>query len=131
MIPQSCRHKAIVPRESFAAALRRSALVTSRDAQSVRLQFAPSGLTISAQSADGSAEEVVECDFQGESEPVGFNPEFLLECLSVLMRRDRPVRVERPQVARQAHRGRLRVRRDAGQHRVTGASRRAGTEGRS
>jgi DNA polymerase-3 subunit beta len=84
VIPQTCKQKAVVPREALAAALRRASLVTSRDSQSVRLQFAPSGLTISAQSAEGSAEEQVECDFQGESEPVGFNPEFLLECLSVL-----------------------------------------------
>jgi DNA polymerase-3 subunit beta len=84
VIPASCKQKAIVPREPFAAALKRASLVTSRDAQSVRLRFAPDGLTVSAQSADGSAEETVECDFQGAEDTVGFNPEFLLEALTVL-----------------------------------------------
>lgn len=84
VIPQSCRQKAIIPREGFAAALKRASLVTSRDAQSVRLRFGADGMTVSAQSADGSAEETVECDFQGPEETVGFNPEFLLEALGVI-----------------------------------------------
>lgn len=84
VIPQSCKQKAVVPREGFASALKRASLVTSRDAQSVRLRFAPDGLTVSAQSAEGSAEEGVECDFHGAEDTVGFNPEFLLEALGVL-----------------------------------------------
>jgi DNA polymerase-3 subunit beta len=84
VIPATCAQKAIVPRESFAAALKRASLVTSRDAQSVKLRFAADGLTVLAHSADGSAEESVECDFHGSEETVGFNPEFLLEALSVL-----------------------------------------------
>jgi DNA polymerase-3 subunit beta len=84
VIPQSCRHKAVIPRDQLTSALKRASLVTSRDAQSVRLLFTTTGLTVSAQSAEGSAEETVECDFAGESEPVGFNPEFLLESLGVL-----------------------------------------------
>lgn len=84
VIPATCKQKAIVHREAFTAALKRASLVTSRDAQSVRLEFKADGLTVSAHSADGSAEEVVECDFQGGEEAVGFNPEFLLEALNVL-----------------------------------------------
>lgn len=84
VIPASCKQKAIIPRESFAAALKRATLVTSRDAQSVRLAFGPEGLGVSAQSADGAADEQIECDFQGPAETVGFNPEFLLEAMNVL-----------------------------------------------
>lgn len=84
VIPQSCRQKAVIPREPLAAALKRASVVTSRDVQSVKLRFAEGGLTVTAQSADGSAEETVECDFAGGEDTVGFNPEFLLEALSVL-----------------------------------------------
>ena len=84
VIPASCRQKAVIPRDSLVAALRRAALVTSREAQSVRLQFAADSLTVSAQSAEGSAEEAVECSFAGDGDTVGFNPEFLLDALNVL-----------------------------------------------
>ena len=39
---------------------------------------------MSAQSSEGSAEETVACDRNGDADTVGFNPEFLLEALGVL-----------------------------------------------
>jgi DNA polymerase III sliding clamp (beta) subunit (PCNA family) len=59
-------------------------LVTSRDAQSVRLQFHPEGLTVSARSPEGSAEETLAVDFAGAGDVLGYNPEFLLDALNVL-----------------------------------------------
>jgi DNA polymerase-3 subunit beta len=84
VIPQNCKQKAVLPRDVLMAALRRAALVTSRDAQSVRLQFHPEGLTISARSPEGSAEESLACDFAGPGDVLGYNPEFLLDALNVL-----------------------------------------------
>lgn len=84
VIPQTCQRKAVIPREAFAAALRRAALVTSRDAQSVKLRFDDEGLTVSAQSAEGSAEETMPCEQTGGADTIGFNPEFLLDALGVL-----------------------------------------------
>jgi DNA polymerase-3 subunit beta len=84
VIPQSCKQRAIIPREPFIGALRRAALVTSRDAQSVRLKIDPGQITVSAQSSEGAAEETIECDFGGATETIGFNPEFLLDALGVL-----------------------------------------------
>lgn len=84
VIPQNCKQKAVLPREAFVAALRRAALVTSRDAQSVRLQFHAEGLTVSARSAEGSAEETLAVDYAGGGDVLGYNPEFLLDALNVL-----------------------------------------------
>ena len=84
VIPENCKQKAIIGRALFASSLKRASLVTSREMQSVKLHFAEGLLTVSAQSADGSAEEVVECDFGGTEESVGFNPEFLLDALNIL-----------------------------------------------
>jgi DNA polymerase-3 subunit beta len=84
VIPQNCKQKAVLPRDALMAALRRASLVTSRDAQSVRLQFHPEGLTISARSPEGSAEESLACDFAGPGDVLGYNPEFLLDALNVL-----------------------------------------------
>ena len=84
VIPQNCKQKAMLPRDAFVSALRRASLVTSRDAQSVRLQFHPEGLTISARSPEGSAEETIAIDFTGAGDVLGYNPEFLLDALGVL-----------------------------------------------
>lgn len=84
VIPQNCQRRAVIPRAGFGAALRRAALVTSRDAQSVRLRFDAEGVTVAAQSAEGSAEETVGCEQSGGDDTVGYNPEFLLDALGVL-----------------------------------------------
>ncbi len=84
VIPQNCKQKAVLPRAGLMSALRRASLVTSRDAQSVRLQFHPEGLTISARSPEGSAEETLACDYAGPGDVLGYNPEFLLDALNVL-----------------------------------------------
>ena len=84
VIPQNCKHKAVIVRDALVAALRRAALVTSRDAQSVRLQFHPEGLTVSSRSPEGSAEETLACDFADQGDVLGYNPEFLLDALAVL-----------------------------------------------
>jgi DNA polymerase-3 subunit beta len=84
VIPNNCKQKAVISREALIAALRRASLVTSRDAQSVRLQFHPEGLTVSARSPEGSAEETLAVDFAGAGDVLGYNPEFLLDALNVL-----------------------------------------------
>jgi len=84
VIPQNCKQKAVLPREALIAALRRASLVTSRDAQSVRLQFHAEGLTVSARSPEGSAEETLAVDYAGPGDVLGYNPEFLLDALNVL-----------------------------------------------
>src|SRR6185295_12602665 len=82
--PQNCKQRALLPREALISALRRAALVTSRDSQSVRLQFHPEGLTVSARSPEGSAEETVAVDYAGPGDVLGYNPEFLLDALNAL-----------------------------------------------
>ena len=84
VVPATCSHSATIRRSDLHAALRRAALVTSRDAQCVRLAFHDDHLTVSARSSEGSAEEKLPCGYQGDEEVLGFNPEFLLDALSVL-----------------------------------------------
>ncbi len=84
VIPQDCSHRAQISRGAFNAALRRASLVTSRDAQMVKLRFHPEGLTVRARSQEGSAEETLSCEYDGGEEMLGFNPEFLLDALGVL-----------------------------------------------
>jgi DNA polymerase-3 subunit beta len=88
VIPASCSRRAVLPRESLQAALKRVSLVTTRDAQTVKLTFAPDALKVAARSADGSAEEIVMCDYAGEEESLGYNPEFLRDVLGVIVDED-------------------------------------------
>ncbi len=84
VVPEACTHSAMISREVLHSALRRMSLVTSRDAQCVRLAFTADGLTVSARSADGSAEERIACGYDGSDEVLGFNPEFILDALGVV-----------------------------------------------
>jgi len=84
VVPATCSHSAMISRSVLHSALRRVSLVTSRDAQCVRLSFAADGLTVSARSTEGSAEETIPCGYDGGEEVLGFNPEFLLDALAVL-----------------------------------------------
>jgi DNA polymerase-3 subunit beta len=88
VVPATCSHAASIRRDAFHAALRRAALVTSRDTQLVRLAFEDDVLKVSARSSEGSAEERMPCGYQGDEEVLGFNPEFLLDALSVLESED-------------------------------------------
>ena len=86
VIPKDCSRQVTMPRGELNSTLRRASLVTSRDAQAVRLEFGGEGegLRVSAQSSEGSAEEELACAYDGDVEALGFNPEFLLDALSVL-----------------------------------------------
>jgi len=84
VIPSDCTFRAVIDRAALQAALKRVSLVTTREAQSVRMHFHGDALTVSAQSVDGTAEETLPCDFTGEDQDVGFNPEFFLDAIPVL-----------------------------------------------
>ncbi len=84
VVPATCSHSATIRRDAFHAALRRVALVTSRDAQCVRLTLENDAMTVSARSTEGSAEERIPCGYTADQEVLGFNPEFLLDALAVL-----------------------------------------------
>ncbi len=84
VIPATCSHEANIDRAALQSTLKRASLVTSRDAQCVKLAFSDGSLTVSARSAEGSAEEQLPCAYGGGDEVLGFNPEFLLDALSVL-----------------------------------------------
>lgn len=65
-------------------AIRRVSLVAERGAQ-VRLEFAQGALRLTAGGDDeGSAEEQLPCDLEGEPLTIAFNPNYLLDALGAL-----------------------------------------------
>lgn len=84
VIPKDCGSSARIERDELQAALKRTALVTTRDAQSVKLSFSAGTLALAARSAEGSANEELECEYDGDSIDLGYNPAFLLDVLGLL-----------------------------------------------
>lgn len=94
VIPKACRAWIDLPVEDFSGALRRAALLTTRDASSVQFDIGPGLLTIRSRAPEiGEACVEMAIPYDGERQHLGFNPAFLVEGLKV-MAPDRPVRFE-------------------------------------
>lgn len=73
----------------FAECLRRVALMADQRSNAVRLAFAPHTLHISAESqGEGSGEETLAIDYDGQQIDIGFNAQYLLDFLLTLKEGD-------------------------------------------
>jgi DNA polymerase-3 subunit beta len=85
VIPVNCERKAKLNRQAFASAVRRAALVTNREAQSVKFMFSEGRLALSARAAEvGEANVEMEIEYEGEPAEVAFNPVFVLDGLGIM-----------------------------------------------
>ncbi len=85
VIPVNCERKVRVRTEDFKSAIRKAALLTVREAQSVRFSFGEGRLTLSARAADvGEANVETDIEYEGAPADVAFNPVYLLDGLSVM-----------------------------------------------
>ncbi|CDM66783.1 DNA polymerase III subunit beta [Pyrinomonas methylaliphatogenes] len=85
VMPRASARKARLDCALFAGAIRRVALMADDRSRAIRLAFSPNGLQISAQSAEeGSSEERVDVDYDGEEIEIGFNAQYLLDFLQVV-----------------------------------------------
>src|SRR5690606_20516134 len=82
VIPRDNDKVAVVEKASFAAALRRMAVVASEQTHRVRLSFGGPMLRLSVETPGlGAAFEEGEVDYQGEPLEIGFNASYLIEIL--------------------------------------------------
>ena len=85
VIPKPSKRGFSAPAGDFATALRRASLLTTKEAQSVTLDFAPQRLTLSSRAAEvGEAKIELKIDYEDAAERLGFNPSFLLDALKVM-----------------------------------------------
>jgi DNA polymerase-3 subunit beta len=85
VIPKPSKRGFSIRAEEFATALRRASLLTTREAQSVQMDFGARRLTISSRAADvGEARVELEIPYEDAAERLGFNPSFLLDALKVM-----------------------------------------------
>ena len=84
VIPKENPNQMQVDRVSFLNSVRRVSIFSNKTTHQIRLKIAGASLQISAEDFDysNSAEERIECDYQGDDIQIGFNSRFLIEMLN-------------------------------------------------
>ncbi|MGD1980233.1 MAG: DNA polymerase III subunit beta [Flavobacteriaceae bacterium] len=86
VIPKENPNQMQVNRMSFLNSVRRVSIFSNKTTYQIRLKIAGAELHISAEDFDysNSAEERLDCDYQGDDIKIGFNSRFLIEMLNGL-----------------------------------------------
>ena len=86
VLPKETPRLAEIDKEAFAAALRRVALLSDERSHAVRLRLDKGQLELfSASSEYGEAQEAIDADYQDEAMEIGFNYQYILDFLGVLV----------------------------------------------
>ena len=85
VIPKESKEKIKIDREKFLASCKRVSLLTTQEAQSVRIDLIKGKIIISANVPDvGEAREEIEINHKGGDISIGFNPNYLIDVLKNL-----------------------------------------------
>jgi DNA polymerase-3 subunit beta len=85
VIPKDSSKKATIARGALLSAMKQAALMTSEESKSIVMAFKEGELTISGRSPDeGWSEVKVDAGYDGEPIEIRFNPQFVIDCLSVV-----------------------------------------------
>lgn len=85
VIPNDALEQIIIDRVSLLNALERASVMTMDEAQSIRLVFENSKLTISSAASDiGEAKDEVEIKYAGEKIEIVFNPSYIMDPLKAI-----------------------------------------------
>jgi DNA polymerase-3 subunit beta len=85
VIPRDNDVKLELGRESFLSAVRRAALLTTRDSKGVRFALSSDQMVLSSRSPEqGEATITLPISYAGGELEIGFNPHFLIEVLRAL-----------------------------------------------
>ncbi len=84
VIPKENPNQMQLARVDFLNSVRRVSIFSNKTTHQIRLKIAGAALQISAEDFDysNSAEERLDCDYQGEDIQIGFNSRFLIEMLN-------------------------------------------------
>ena len=86
VIPKENPNEMIINRMNFLNSVRRVSIFSNKTTHQIRLKIAGAALQISAEDFDysNSAEERLNCEYQGDDMQIGFNARFLVEMLNNL-----------------------------------------------
>jgi DNA polymerase-3 subunit beta len=98
VIPKEFTSEARIDRESFAANIRRAAVISEEKMRSIVLTVRPDEMLLSATSYDlGSFESVLPVNYSGNEFKVAFNYRFLLDVLKVIESKEVRMKVKEPE----------------------------------
>tara|TARA_B100001109_G_scaffold154875_1_gene126002 strand:+ start:1095 stop:2213 length:1119 start_codon:yes stop_codon:yes gene_type:complete len=86
VIPKENPNQMLINRVNFLNSVKRVSIFSNKTTYQIRLNIAGTALQISAEDFDysNSAEERIDCEYQGEDIKIGFNSRFLIEMLNGL-----------------------------------------------
>ena len=86
VIPKENPNQMLINRVNFLNSVKRVSIFSNKTTYQIRLNIAGTALQISAEDIDysNSAEERIDCEYQGEDIKIGFNSRFLIEMLNGL-----------------------------------------------
>jgi len=87
VVPKGAENKAQLNTEQFRSGVRRAALLTNEMSRGVLLEFSePDKLHLSSSTPEaGDAQVELKVSYQGESLKIGFNPQYILDALRVIV----------------------------------------------
>ncbi|MBU3912223.1 MAG: DNA polymerase III subunit beta [Candidatus Omnitrophica bacterium] len=85
VIPPPTKEKIVVHREPLLLGIKRAALLTTHDSQSIKIDVLKNKLVISKSNPTiGEAREELETSYRGHDITVGFNPSYIIDVLKVV-----------------------------------------------
>lgn len=82
VIPEGLEQKININKEEFLSAVKRSTLIASDRSNSIKLNFIPKRLIISANTPDiGESRESINIPYEGKEIEIAFNPNFVIDVL--------------------------------------------------
>ncbi len=104
VIPKEAKEKIAVNREQFLLGVKRAALLTTQDSQSIKIDVLKNKMVVSKSSPNiGEAKEEIETSYKGPEIAVGFNPNYLMDALKVVPKDDLEIEItgaDKPAVLR-------------------------------
>jgi len=85
VVPKEPQEKIMIQRGQFLDGIRRAALLTTQDSQSVKFEILKNKIVVSKSSPNiGEVREEVDTVYKGHEITVGFNPNYIIDVLKVL-----------------------------------------------
>lgn len=82
VVPKEVKDKLVVPKDTFLAAIKRTALFTNPDSMSVKVELGKDKVIISKSAAYlGEARVELDGEYKGKDMAIGFNPDYLVDVL--------------------------------------------------
>jgi len=97
VIPAQAKEKVFVQREPLLLGIKRAALLTTQDSQSVKIEVLKNRIIISKSNPNiGEAREELETTYKGQEITIGFNPSYLMDVLKVLPKDEIEIEISGP-----------------------------------